>query len=256
MACHPIRMSEPAESAGAASEAPLEPAAEACPGPGRVDAALEAVAAWAIAGLLAFWAFRLLNPVAAAFVNVAIWAGVAVVAVLRAVPAGERAAALERSGIAWKRPLRSLALAGAYSAVVLPAYAAGYLALHGYEAWRFPGASVFGVAFLFYLFFSALTEEVFFRGLVQTRFTEWWIGGTRRFGRVVPISPAIVATAGLFALTHFILSPSQPERLATFFPGLLFGALREETGDVVAPSLFHAACNATLYGVQQGYAPA
>ena len=45
----------------------------------------------------------------------------------------------------------------------------------------------------------------------------------------------------LFALGHLVVL--QPWRLATFFPGLLFGWLRERTGDVAASVLVHALSN-------------
>jgi membrane protease YdiL (CAAX protease family) len=38
----------------------------------------------------------------------------------------------------------------------------------------------------------------------------------------------------------------QPWRLATFFPGLLFGWLRARTGGVVAPAVAHALSNLLL----------
>ena len=38
----------------------------------------------------------------------------------------------------------------------------------------------------------------------------------------------------------------QPWRLATFFPGLLFGWLRARTGNVVAPAVAHALSNLLL----------
>jgi hypothetical protein len=74
----------------------------------------------------------------------------------------------------------------------------------------------------------------------------------------VPLSRPIVVAAALFAVTHVVflanpLSLAALERLTTFFPGLLFGALREESGDIVTPALFHALCNAWLYSIQHGY---
>jgi membrane protease YdiL (CAAX protease family) len=45
----------------------------------------------------------------------------------------------------------------------------------------------------------------------------------------------------LFAAGHLVVL--QPWRLATFFPGLLFGWLRERTGGVAAPVVLHALSN-------------
>jgi CAAX protease family protein len=53
---------------------------------------------------------------------------------------------------------------------------------------------------------------------------------------------ALPAGATLFALHHFVISPI-PQVLLVFFPALLFGWLRETTGSLPAPGLFHAACN-------------
>jgi uncharacterized protein len=52
---------------------------------------------------------------------------------------------------------------------------------------------------------------------------------------------ALPAGATLFALHHFVISPIPPV-LLVFFPALLFGWLRETTGSLPAPGLFHAAC--------------
>jgi membrane protease YdiL (CAAX protease family) len=102
---------------------------------------------------------------------------------------------------------------------------------------------------------------VFFRGFVQPRLATRLAGGTLRAIPFVPITRATVAAAALFATTHVVLEFDLPNvlslgaaaRLATFFPGILFGALREETGDVVAPAIFHALCNATLFALQARY---
>jgi membrane protease YdiL (CAAX protease family) len=43
-------------------------------------------------------------------------------------------------------------------------------------------------------------------------------------------------------------------RLATFFPSLLFGALRDRTGSIVAPILVHVACNLFMEITVRAYA--
>lgn len=63
----------------------------------------------------------------------------------------------------------------------------------------------------------------------------------------------ILATL-LFAFGHSLVSP-QWWHFATFFPGLVFGWMRQRTGGIVAGALFHAWANVqvttldTLYGV-------
>ena len=89
----------------------------------------------------------------------------------------------------------------------------------------------------------ALPEEVFYRGYLQGRLAPLFRRRIRIFG--VPLGAHIVVASALFALSHLILIPA-PFRLAVFFPGLLFGYLRERTGSVVAPVLLHGASNVLL----------
>ena len=53
---------------------------------------------------------------------------------------------------------------------------------------------------------------------------------------------ALPASAILFALHHFVISPI-PQVLLVFFPALLVGWLRDATGSLLVPEPFHAACN-------------
>ena len=78
---------------------------------------------------------------------------------------------------------------------------------------------------------AAIVEEIFFRGWVQSSLRPWV--GT--MGRVVLV-------AALFAASHMIFQ-SRPLCLATFFPGLIMGYLRERPDTVSAPLLYHALCN-------------
>jgi hypothetical protein len=85
----------------------------------------------------------------------------------------------------------------------------------------------------------AFPEEFLFRGFLQTRLE-------RRFPsrdlRGIPLGPAIPLTSLLFAICHFAVIPD-PARLAVFFPSLVFGWLRHRTGSLLAPIVFHGACN-------------
>jgi len=89
------------------------------------------------------------------------------------------------------------------------------------------------------LFVTALPEEFFYRGWLQSRLKRVWPGGPRLAGAVM--GPALLVTAALFALGH--LAVFRASRLAVFFPALLFGWLRERTGTVVGSTVFHAGCN-------------
>ncbi len=106
---------------------------------------------------------------------------------------------------------------------------------------RLPGG--FALQAPLQLLVVALPEELFYRGYVQ--------GSLRRLlpGRPVRVlgaelGPGFLLTQLLFALGH--LATFQVFRLGTFFPGLVFGWLRERTGGVAAPILFHALSNLFL----------
>lgn len=91
------------------------------------------------------------------------------------------------------------------------------------------------------LLLVALPEELFYRGYLQTRL-DGLIGKDRRvFGVEVNVA-SVVLTSALFALGH-IITVWHPARLAVFFPSLIFGWMRRATGGILAPILFHAACN-------------
>jgi membrane protease YdiL (CAAX protease family) len=86
----------------------------------------------------------------------------------------------------------------------------------------------------------ALPEELFYRGFMQTAWERTDpSAGVRVFG--ARLGKGFLATQALFALGHLVVL--QPWRLATFFPGLLFGWLRARTGDVSAGIFFHALSN-------------
>lgn len=85
----------------------------------------------------------------------------------------------------------------------------------------------------------ALSEELFFRGLLQERLQTGWPSGPRLFG--VPVLP-VVGAALVFAVAHFI-GDYRVGRLATFFPGLVFGWMRARGGSLVAAVGYHAFCN-------------
>ncbi len=91
------------------------------------------------------------------------------------------------------------------------------------------------------LLLVALPEEVFYRGYVQTRLDGLVGRDVKILG--VAVNPAsLVLTSALFAIGHVVTVPSA-HRLAVFFPSLLFGWMRRATGGIIAPVLFHAACN-------------
>jgi membrane protease YdiL (CAAX protease family) len=86
----------------------------------------------------------------------------------------------------------------------------------------------------------ALPEELFYRGFVQTA----WARTAPERGVTVlgaRLGAGFLWTQLLFAAGHLVVL--QPWRLGTFFPGLLFGWLRERTGSLAAPVVLHALSN-------------
>lgn len=101
------------------------------------------------------------------------------------------------------------------------------------------------------LLLVALPEEVFYRGYLQTRLDKLVGRDVRVLGVSVNLH-SLVLTSALFAIGHFVTIPSA-HRLAVFFPSLLFGWMRRATGGIVAPVLYHAACNLSVELVSLAY---
>lgn len=96
----------------------------------------------------------------------------------------------------------------------------------------------------------ALPEEAFYRGYLQSRLDEVFVGRARVLG--ASVGPAIFVTSVVFALGH-LATIREPSRLAVFFPSLLFGWLRARTGGIGASLAFHAACNVWSEMLGKGY---
>lgn len=96
----------------------------------------------------------------------------------------------------------------------------------------------------------ALPEEAFYRGYLMTALddawgTPWKVAGAR-------VGLGLLASSALFAIGHVLTEPNV-QRLAVFFPALLFGWLRARTGGIGAALLFHALCNLLAELVTHGY---
>lgn len=101
----------------------------------------------------------------------------------------------------------------------------------------------FWKAAVFQLIMIALPEEFFFRGYMQSAlnniFSRKWriLGADLGWGWII--------TAVIFAVSHsFVVL--QWWHFAIFFPALLFGYLRERTGSITAPILFHGTSNIVM----------
>jgi membrane protease YdiL (CAAX protease family) len=97
----------------------------------------------------------------------------------------------------------------------------------------------------------ALPEELFYRGFMQTAWSKTRAGGGTRRVLGAELGPGFLRTQLLFALGHLVVL--QPWRLATFFPGLLFGWLRARTGGLAAPVLFHALSNLLMLTLEASF---
>jgi membrane protease YdiL (CAAX protease family) len=93
---------------------------------------------------------------------------------------------------------------------------------------------------IYQLLFIALPEEYFYRGYLQSRLNQVFPGRFRTLR--VNFGWALILAALLFALGHFVIS-FQWWKMNVFFPGLLFGWLREKSGGIIAPTLYHGLCN-------------
>jgi hypothetical protein len=163
-----------------------------------------------------------------------------------------------RDARTWRAWGRGAAVALLACAVVFPLFAAGFAVFAELLA-RLPSAVArvlapyagaprfafrlpdrFLLLALVQLLVVALPEEMFYRGFVQTS----WARTAPERGVTVfgaRLGAGFFWTQALFAVGHLVVL--QPWRLGTFFPGLLLGWLRERTGGLAAPVVFHALSN-------------
>jgi membrane protease YdiL (CAAX protease family) len=143
--------------------------------------------------------------------------------------------------------LRETGFALAVAALVFPAFALGFRAYHAHvlgeslDAFQLTWPEELPSYLATQLLVVALPEEALFRGYFQGRLTQASRVRLRLAGRFLSPS-ALLGQAALFALIHVAVEP-HPGRLAVFFPGLLFGVVRELRGGIGAAVLLHAASN-------------
>lgn len=111
-------------------------------------------------------------------------------------------------------------------------------------------------AFVFYIFFLGLGEELLFRGYIQSRLNAAWGRPFQFFG--VNWGWGIIIAAALFGLMHvlnvggLVSGAWQPQwwwGFWTFFGGLVLGLVREKTGSIVAPTILHGLPQAIAYAI-------
>ncbi|MEY4576246.1 MAG: hypothetical protein RL701_949 [Pseudomonadota bacterium] len=138
--------------------------------------------------------------------------------------------------------VRELGVAASVCAVVFPPFVLGFYLWHAptrHFVWL-PDNDLFAYA-LTQILVVALPEEAFFRGYLQGRLADAWPKRRRFLVALLPVRPWLLQAA-LFAVLHVVVDYN-PARLAVFFPGLLFGWVRELRGGIGAAILVHAACN-------------
>jgi membrane protease YdiL (CAAX protease family) len=165
------------------------------------------------------------------------------------------AGVLEPSPIDWGKVARESARATAWAFGLIAVIAIPFLI--GFRiywhvrlpfAFRMPSSisdEVFGQMLVI-----ALPEEAFYRGYLMTSLDDAW-GTPWSLGKA-KLGWGWIVSSGLFAVGHLLTEP-HPERLAVFFPALVFGWLRARTGGVGAPALFHALCNVLAATLTRGY---
>lgn len=155
----------------------------------------------------------------------------------------------------WQAWRSGLVDAGRVVVVIMVPFAIGYhlyqtLLFHHVPHLRIPKDALLLVPY--HLFFVAIPEEFFYRGYFQTRLNEVFPRKFIIFG--VPLGWGLILASAFFAFGHSLVVVRW-WHFATFFPGLLFGWLREKTGQPLAGALLHAWANVTitwldtLYGV-------
>jgi membrane protease YdiL (CAAX protease family) len=136
------------------------------------------------------------------------------------------------------------ALCGPHGTQVLPHVASmfGRLCRHwlGWSGGRLRLPDHFVLSALNQLVVVAIPEELFFRGYLMPGLERRWKPTRTLLGARVGL--ALVVSSVLFALGHILVVPN-PQRLAVFFPALLFGWMRARTGSIAAGACFHALCN-------------
>jgi membrane protease YdiL (CAAX protease family) len=200
-------------------------------------------AAYVAALLVAFASERLVPAwsgalIAAAFLYLPFWL----------TPRGEDPA--RRWGLTLEGWRHSLQVGFLWCTIVFPLFTVGFsgfqqvvlhhrLVLDGARLAK-PGLGWWLEFSLWQLAMIALSEELFFRGFLQTELNARWKARWRLLG--ADVGWAWPVTAALFAIGHLATTP-HPARLLVFFPGLLMGWLRERTGGLLAPIVFHGLAN-------------
>ncbi len=119
---------------------------------------------------------------------------------------------------------------------------------HGYH-WQFGVPGDIWRVVVFQFLAVSIPEELFFRGYLQGRLNQVFGRPWRLLG--TGIGPGLFIAAALFSLCHLFIGASWL-RAAVFFPAMLMGWMRERTGSILAPVVFHALSNISFVIAQHG----
>jgi len=148
--------------------------------------------------------------------------------------------------------LRELAWALTLAALIFPPYVWGFAYVHDARSpFRLVWPPHTADFVLGQVIVVALPEEALFRGYFQSRLAELWPARRTWLGATLS-APAWLVQAALFGAIH-VLSGGGPARLATFFPGLLFGWLRTRRGGIGAAVFLHALSNLCAELLHRGW---
>jgi membrane protease YdiL (CAAX protease family) len=134
------------------------------------------------------------------------------------------------------------------SALAPPTWCRGFIGWSGLLHPRAPADLLW--AALSQVVVVALPEELFFRGYLLSLLETAFPPRHRVLGGGV--GGALVLSAALFAIGHMVVG-LDPRRLATFFPGLLFGWMRSATGNIAAGTFVHAASNLYIEALRRTF---
>jgi membrane protease YdiL (CAAX protease family) len=155
--------------------------------------------------------------------------------------------ALDRLGL-----LPSMFWAGLWILITFPLFYIGWGILQEYlysYHWRFQVPAGIWQVLAFQFLAIAVPEELFFRGYFQGRLDQVFERRWRLWG--ASIGPGLFIAAAAFAVCHLVIEASLM-RLAVFFPAMLMGWMRERTGSILAPVIFHALSNVSFIVAQAG----
>lgn len=105
---------------------------------------------------------------------------------------------------------------------------------------KFSALSFFGKCF-----FGVVAEEIYFRGFVYDIFDVVFPQKVRLCN--ITINGAIICSSIAFIFIHDLSITWPPWGYMAFFPGIIFGILRERTGNIFASIMFHLSCNITAF---------